>query len=164
MITGPTANALERALLAPDWKFLTLKPVDVSIKIRGMHTTDSPQILWKSHRYPPLSRIRGRRYIHQDCSQVFLKESLFHKKPRKHMKGTDSTQVIQSEVASANTTSQVTSKLEVVCCNETFVLSIYEMTHQNCSRKIFTTKNFSCKNFGTRNKALSTYEDYLQRG
>ena len=61
------------------------------------------------------------------------------------MKGTDSTQVIQSEVASANTTSQVTSKLEVVCCNETFVLSIYEMTHQNCSRKIFTTKIFHAK-------------------
>ena len=40
------------------------------------------------------------------------------------MKGTNSTQVVQSEVASANTTSQVTSKLEVVCCNETFVLSI----------------------------------------
>ena len=118
----------------------------MSCPSRGGRAGDSPQILWKSHRYPPLSRIRGRRYIHQDCSQVFLKESLFHKKPRKHMKGTDSTQVIQSEVASANTTSQVTSKLEVVCCNETFVLSIYEMTHQNCSRKLFTTKIFHAKN------------------
>ena len=43
--------------------------------------------LWKSHLYPPLSRIRGRRYIHQDCSQVFLKESLFHKKPRRLHEG-----------------------------------------------------------------------------
>ena len=119
----------------------------MSCPSRGGRAGDSPQILWKSHRYPPLSRIRGRRYIHQDCSQVFLKESLFHKKPRKHMKGTDSTQVIQSEVASANTTSQVTSKLEVVCCNETFVLSIYEVTHQNCSRKIFTTKKIFMQKF-----------------